>query len=234
MTRLLSTMKMVGSSRAMYCFTVIGIMAFVNTAWGACELDYKFGLFGCPEYKRIYPIYKKLESILTNDTETLYLMRQAFFPPQTSHILETERVNVVLMRVCWIPNETRPPPACNSLDSNNQTATETRCKNFRWSRSPALNMIAVEQLLVFDPILTALIYSRFVGSRIRFFSAFDISPDLFSCTPSEDDLIQATVLLLTWVSVTTYIHSQKHPCSCTDTHIALLQGYPPSPSEYCN
>ena len=167
MTGLLSTMKIVGSCRAMYCFMFIGIMAFVNTAWGLCELDYKLGVFGCPVYKRIYPIYKKLESIITNDAETLYLMRQAFFPPLTPHILETERVNVVLIRVCWIPNKTKPPPACNSLDSNNQTATETRCKNFRWSRSPALNMIAVEQLLVFDPVFTITVYSRFVGSSRR-------------------------------------------------------------------
>ena len=222
MTRLLSTVKMVGSYSAMYCFMLMGIMAFVNTAWGECELDYTFELFGCPLYKRIYPIYKKLESILTNDTETLFLMRQAFFPPQTPHILETERVNVVLMRVCWVPNKTRPPPACNNLDSNNNqsTSTETRCKNFRWSRSPALNMIPVEQLLVFDPVFTALIYSRFVGNSTthQTLSAFDISPDLFSCTPSEDDLTQAMVLLLTWVSIATYIHSPKHPCSCPDNH----------------
>ena len=152
----------------MYYFRFIGIMTFVNTAWGSCELDYKLGVFGCPVYKRIYPIYKKLESIITNDAETLYLMRQAFLiPPLTPHILETEQVNVVLIRVCWIPNKTKPPPACNSLDSNNQTATETRCKDFRWSRSPALNMIAVEQLLVFDPVFTTTVYSRFVGGRSR-------------------------------------------------------------------
>ena len=160
-------MKTVGSYRAMYCFMFIGIMAFVNTAWGSCELDYKLGIFGCPVHKRIYPIYKKLERIMTNDAETLYLMRQAFFPPQFPHILETEQVNIVLIRVCWIPNETKPPPACNSLDSNNQTTTETRCKNFHWNRSPALNMIAVEQLLVFDPVLTTTVYSRFVDGRSR-------------------------------------------------------------------
>ena len=41
-------------------------------------------------------------------------------------------------------------PTCNSLDSNNQTAkTETRCWSFRWSSLPALNMIAVDQLLAF-------------------------------------------------------------------------------------
>ena len=218
-TALLSTMKIVGSYSAMYSFIFIGIMAFVNPAWGSCELDYKLGMLGCPVYKKVYPIYKKLESILTNDTETLYLMRQAFLPPLVPHILETERVNVVLMRVCWIPSKTRPSPACNNPDSNNQTAkTETRCKNFRWSRSPALNMIAVEQLVVFDPISTILIYSRFVGhmSTHHVFVTFDISSDVFPCTPSEDDLTQATVLLLTWVSVVRYTHILKDLCSYTD------------------
>ena len=209
------------------CSFFIGVTAFVNTA---CELDYKLGLFGCPVYKRIYPIYKKLESILTNDTETLYLMRQAFFPPLTPHILETERVNVVLIRVCWIPNETKPPPACNSLDSNNQTATETRCKNFRWSRSPALNMIAVEQLLVFDPVFTTTVYSRFVGGSMRsthhVFSAFDISPDVFPCTPSEDDLTQVTVLLLTWVSA-------PIPPNIHELH-KIISFVPRPPPKYCN
>ena len=77
--------------------------------------------------------------------------------------------------------------------------------HFRWSGSPALNMIAAEQLLAFDPILTGTIYSRFVSSTLtqEFLLVFNISPDVFPCTPSEDDLIQATVLLLTWVSVST-------------------------------
>ena len=141
---------------------------------------------------------------MTNDTVSLHLIRQAFFQTPVTHFsLETERVNVVPITVCWVPNKTRPPPACNSLDSNNQTAiTEMRCWNFRWSSLPALNMIAVEQLLAFEPILTSCVYSRFVDRTYRrFLLAFDISPDLFSCTPSEDDLTQATVQLLTWVSV---------------------------------
>ena len=182
------------------------IVISINTAWGACELDYKLGLLDCPVYKKVYPIYKKLESILTNDTETLYLMRQTFFRAIAAPFMENEKINVVRIRVCWIPNKTRPPPACNS---NNQTAAETRCWDFRWSRSPALNMIAVEQLLGFDPVFTAQIYSRFVdhtrGKNILL--VFDISPDVFPCTPSEDDLTQATVLLLTWVrAIKMYMH----------------------------
>ena len=64
-------------------------------------------------------------------------------------------------------------------------------------------MIAVEQLLVFDPVSTTTIYSRFNGHRCRHhvLVAFDITSAVFPCTPSE-----ATVLLLTCVSVATYIY----------------------------
>ena len=155
----------------------------------------------------IYPIYKKLESIVTNNPETLNQMRQAFFSAsQISHFVETERANVVRIKVCWVLNETWPPPACNSFNSNNQTTMiETQCWHFRWSSSPALNIIAAEQLLGFDPILTGTIYSRFVCSTHdqTITLVFNISPDVFPCTPSENDLVQATVLLLTWVSVAT-------------------------------
>ena len=195
-------MRIASSYSAMFCFMLIA--AFINTTWGSCDLDYKLRPLDCPAYKRMYFIYKKLESIMTNDTETLYLMRQAFFPAILAHFLEaSERVNTVRIRVCWVPSETRPPPACNTLDNNQSTSTETRCKNFRWSRSPALNMIAVEQLLAFDPVFTSWIYSRFVDHTYRrsFHLQFDISPDVFSCTPSEDELTQATILLLTWVSM---------------------------------
>ena len=146
---------------------------------------------------------------MTNDAESLHLMRQGFFPASVTHFFETERVNVVKIRVCWVPNKTRPPPACSTLDSNNQTAiSETQCWDFRWSSLPSLNMIAVDQLLAFDSLLTNWIYSRFIDHTYyrSFPLVFDISSDLFSCTPSEDDLTQATVLLLMWVSVTTYTH----------------------------
>ena len=200
-------MKIVSSYSAMFC-SMFMIVAFFTTTCKSCELDDKLGPVDCPVYKRIHLIYKKLESIMTNDTETLYLMRQAFFPASVTHFLETERVNVVKIRVCWVPDKARPPPSCNSLDSNNQTAkTETRCWHFRWSSLPVLNMITIDQLLAFDPMLTSWVYSRLVdhtGHR-QFLLVFDISPDLSPCTPSEDDLTQATVLLLTWVSAGIYL-----------------------------
>ena len=119
-------MKIVSSYSAMFC-SMFMIVAFFTTTCKSCELDYKLRPFGCPEYKRVYLIYKKLESMVTNSTETLYQMRRAFFLASVTHFLETERVNVVRIRVCWIPSEMRPPPSCNSLDSNNQTNSTNMC-----------------------------------------------------------------------------------------------------------
>ena len=76
------------------------IVAFFTTTCKSCDFDYKLGPFGCPEYKQVYLIYKKLESIMNNSTESLYLMRQAFFPASVTHFLKTERVNVVRIKVC--------------------------------------------------------------------------------------------------------------------------------------
>ena len=199
-------MKIVSSYSAMFFFMFM-IVAFFTATCKSCDFDNKLGPVDCPVYKRIHLIYKKLESIMTNNTESLYQMRQAFFPASVTHFLENERVNVVKIGVCWVPNKTRPPPACNNLDSNNQTAkTETRCLHFRWSSLPVLNMIAIEQLLAFDPMLTSIVYSRLVDHTYRriFLLTFDISSDVFPCSPSEDDLTQATVLLLTWVSAGIY------------------------------
>ena len=198
-------MKRASGYIATYCFMLIVIAIFINETRGFCELNDTIGMpdHDCSMYKDVYHIYKKLESILTNDTETLYLMRQAFFPAIVAHFLQpSETVNTVRIRVCW-----RPPPAINSLDNNNdnQTATEKQCKNFRWSRSPALNMIAVEQLLGFDPVFTTWIYSRFVDHTYRrsFELQFNMNSVVFSRTPTEEELTQATILLLTWVSIAT-------------------------------
>ena len=68
----------------MYSFMLIGLMTFVNPGWGSCELDYNLGMFGCPVYKKIYPIYKKLESILTNDTEILFPVETNILPTPNS------------------------------------------------------------------------------------------------------------------------------------------------------
>ena len=198
-------MKIAGSCSAMYCTVIIiyyATVVFVTTTWADCEIDYKAGIHGCQVYERVYPIYKKLESIMVNDTEILYQMKEAFFPTLVRQSWESRATKAVHIRVCGMVNETSEPPStCNGFDDN---LVKTRCWNLRWSRSHGLNMIDVGQLLAFDPTFPDAIYSPIVGSSRRrsYFFAFHITSDLFPCTPSESDLTQAIALLSSWVSVT--------------------------------
>ena len=199
-------MKLAGSCSVKYCFVFIinyVTVVFVTTTWADCEMYNRFGTYGCQVHERVYPIYKKLESIMVNDTEALYMMKEAFFPTLVKRSWKNNEVNVLQIRVCGIFNETSPPPAtCKGVD-NNQALRNTRCWNLRWSSSPALNLIDLGQMLAFDPMISGLMYSGFVGSphHRTFLFAFHISFDLFSCIPSENDLTQAIVLLSSWVSV---------------------------------
>ena len=95
-------------------------------------------------------------------------------------------------------------------------------------------MIAVEQMVVFDPVSTTTISFRSDGGRRRHhvLFAFDNTSAVYPCTPSEDDLTQATVLLLTWVSVATYTHSPTSPnIHVLHKIINFVQWLPP---KYCN
>ena len=156
---------------------------------------------------------------MINDTKALYMMKEAFFPTLVQRSWENDEVNVVQIRVCGILNETSPPPStCNGID-NSQALMNTRCWNLRWSSSPALNMIAVDQLLAFDPMISGLMYSGFVGSPHdrTFLFVFDISSDVFPCSPSESDLTHAIVLLSSWVSAA---NTDRHIPIC---HMQFLQ-----------
>jgi len=91
----------------------IVLVVFVVTTWSSlCVESLHEDPLHCHQTKKIYLLYKKLEAILTNDTEALYTMKQAFFPVLEPHFWESARVNVVLIRVCVITDETMMK--CNS------------------------------------------------------------------------------------------------------------------------
>ena len=197
---------MIACHSAMHHFLLaiyIVMVVFVATTWSSVGVESLPGdPFHCNQTKKIYHIYKKLETILTNDTEALYTMKQAFFPVLEPHFWESARVNVVLIRVCVITDETMMK--CNSSGGNNSMFIKTQCWSFRWSSSPALNRITIGQLLAFEPLLTSLVYSNFVG-KVWLRSAhtlFHIKSSLFPCVPLENDFTRALVLLLSWVSAT--------------------------------
>ena len=143
---------------------------------------------------------------MTNDKEALYTMKQAFFPVLHPHLWESARVNVVLVRVCVISDETMMK--CNSSDGNSSTFIKTQCWSFHWSSSPALTRITSGQLFSFDPTLAPLIYAYFVGDRSRHAHILlHTKSAVFPCVPLERDFTQAVVLLLSWVNAVVYIIS---------------------------
>ena len=75
---------------------------------------------------------------------------------------------------------------------------KTQCWSFWWSCSPALNRITIDKLLAFDPVLTSIVYSHFIGRAWvrRSHTLFHIKSSLFPCVPLESDFKQAVVLLL--------------------------------------
>jgi len=181
------------------------ILLFMATAWSSvCNESVPADQFNHDRSDRIYPIYKTLETIVTNDKEALYTMKQAFFPVLHPHLWESARVNVVLVRVCVISDETMMK--CNSSDGNNSTFIKTQCWSFHWSSSPALTRITSGQLFSFDPTLAPLIYAYFVGDRSRHAHILlHIKSAVFPCVPLERDFTQAVVLLLSWVNAVVYI-----------------------------
>ena len=195
---------MIACHSAMHHFLLaiyIVMVVFVVTTWSSlCVESLHEDQLHCHQTKKIYLLYKKLETILTNDTEVLYTMKQAFFPVLDPHLWESARVNVVPIRVCVITDETMMK--CNSSGGNNSMFIKTQCWSFRWSSSPALNRITIGQLLAFDPVLTSIVYSHFIGKLWprSAHTLFHIKSSLFPCVPLESDFTQAVVLLLSWVS----------------------------------
>ena len=174
---------MTTSCSAMQFFLLTLYMLLLPTARSSvCNVSVTADQFHYNQCDRIYPIYEKLETILTNDKETLYTMKQAFFPALDPHFWESARINVVKIRVCVITDETMM--TCNSSSENNNVFIKTQCWKFLWSSSPALTKITNGQLFAFDPVLGGLIYSYFRGRRHRdAHILLHIQSSVFPCIP---------------------------------------------------
>ena len=103
----------INSRSGMHFFLLAVYMLLLPTAWSSvCNESVTADQFHHNESDRRNPIYKSLETILTNDKETLYAMKQAFFPALHPHFWESARINVVEIRGCVITDETMMK--CNS------------------------------------------------------------------------------------------------------------------------
>jgi len=117
---------MIACHSAMHHFLLaiyIVMVIFVATTWSSLCVELLPESLHCYQTKKMYPIYKKLESIVTNDRETLYTMKQTFFPALEPHFWESTRVNVVNIRVCVITDETMMK--CNSSGGKSSMLIKT-------------------------------------------------------------------------------------------------------------
>ena len=156
---------------------------------------------GASHFQRLYLLYQVLEDALTSNSENLYLLKQVFFPSTRTPIREA---NVAYFSVCIQFNTSEQT---NCISNNQQlpnTTEETLCSrychDFRWTASPLLNMITVDQLLAFDNVFADLTYSS-IAPSIYHYSARGISllVPLFPCIPTQKDLMLTLSMLLSWV-----------------------------------
>ena len=158
----------------------------------------------CRQKGRLYPIYKKLEDALMNNSEALYMMKLSFFPVHSLRWLAVG-VDIIPISVCVTIRNTS---SCQ-FDMVNESptlsnASENRhfhqCWTFRWTNSPLLNLNPMDQLLAFEPFLVTTIYSGIAGDIHR--RALDITLHIESlpCMPLSNDTEEALTLLLSWVS----------------------------------
>ena len=147
-------------------------------------------------------LFQKLEDALKTNKQTLYLLREAFFPTQS---LPRDLVNLdVHITVCSVlPEKCDEHCAASGAISN---CSYTR--KFQWSSSPLLDLIPSGQLLTLDNVLSRVI------SRYTFHHSLlsvELQIDSFPIGATEKDLLEALIQLLCLVSTLsaskTYCHN---------------------------
>ena len=159
----------------------------------------------CLQKGRLYPIYKKLEDALMNNSEALYRMKLSFFPVHSLRWLAAG-VSVIPISVCMTVRNTCSCKVgivvneSSTLSNASEVECFHRCWKFRWTNSPLLNLIQVDQLLAFEPFLVSAIYSTFVGKTYHRALDITLHIDSLPCMLLNNDTEEALTLLLSWVS----------------------------------
>ena len=151
----------------------------------------------CSDDNKIDLLYQKLERALINNSRTLLQMKRKFFPAFDNHIQE---VQVLQLDVCVRVVGQFKSSGSTTTNSSNDNAPSIHCWNFKWSASAVLSLLSIDQLMVFDFFYVDMIYSNIQMSMAHKTVSIILSTDLHPCVPSEGDLQDALVQLLSWVS----------------------------------
>jgi len=146
----------------------------------------------------LYPLYQRLEDSLTNDSQTLYALRQTFFP------LHRTISPAIAIKVCIEVGEIQTV-SCNreghsSDPAFSNTTSDEKCWWYQWSSSALLAMITADELLAFDNIFFLIVYSH-IGPSVHYSIEFALQPASLPCMPSSNEMQATLTALLSWVSV---------------------------------
>ena len=142
----------------------------------------------------IQDTYQKLEKSLIQNCFVLHQMQEAFFPSQN---LPPDSVH---LHVCVMVGSVQPEN-CDNFSLPGGEGNFSYCQKFQWSRSVLLNLISDDQLLVLDNVLIELI-SRSIKNKAELKVPFQI--DILHCDVTVDDILEALMQLLPWVSISTH------------------------------
>jgi len=135
-------------------------------------------------------VYQKFEHALITDSKIGYLMQHTFFPshgPSPDRIFISVNVTVGSML----------PESCDGSPLLDDTPTNfSFYQEFQWSRSPLLNLIPVDQLLILDNVISRGIHQHFERHD---FLPVSLHIDTLPCNTSKDDLLESLMQLLPWV-----------------------------------
>ena len=138
--------------------------------------------------------HQKLEKSLIQNRFVLHQMQEVFFPSQN---LPPDSVR---LHVCVTVGNVQPGNCDNSSLPGGQS-NFSYCQKFQWSRSVLLNLISEDQLLVLDNVLIELINHLIKHKRGL---KVPLQIDILSCDVTEDDILEALMQLLPWVSIFTH------------------------------
>ena len=150
----------------------------------------------CSDDGKIDLLYQKLERALINNSKALLQMKRKFFPVASNHIQEKQ---IFHLHVCVRELDQFMSSVSNTKFSN-ESNSSIHCWNFKWSESALLSLISIDQLMALDLLYVDVIYAAIQKSMVHKVVNIKLTTDLLPCMPSESDLQEALVQLLSWVS----------------------------------
>ena len=109
----------------------------------------------CSQNDSTFLLYQKLEGALIDSSKALFQLKEMFFSVSRSHIQEVEILHIhVCMRV-GVTEHFQSPGT-----SSNGTHTSTHCWDFKWSASPFLSLVTVDQLMAIDFMYVYFVYQK--------------------------------------------------------------------------